>query len=71
MILNFKHLHTYSLTMPALCLSIPFMHLSSFSKHKYHKHKNLSMTNIYINIYVSGFFLFLSMSYKLDYALKT
>ena len=41
------------------------------SKHKSHKYKYLLIINICINIFVSTFFLFLSMPYKLDYALKT
>ena len=50
-----KQLHTYSLNMPVLCLSSPFMHSS------------LCIPNISISTY----FPFLSMPYKLGYALKT
>ena len=46
-----KHLCTYSLNMPVLCLSNPFMHLSfCYQQHKSCKHKYLLMINIYINI---------------------
>jgi len=41
------------------------------SKQKSHKHKYLFIINICKNIFVSTFFPFLSMSYELDYALKT
>ena len=40
------------------------------SKHKSHKHKYFLIINMRKNIFVSTFFPFLSMPYKLDYALK-
>lgn len=55
--------------MPFLILSCIYHSVSKI--HKSHKHKYLMMINIYINIFVSTFFPFLSMPYKLDYALKT
>ena len=66
-----KHLCTYSLNMHVLCLSNPFMHSSFASKHKSLEHKCFLKIIICKNNSISTFFPFLSMLYKLDYALET
>ena len=66
-----KNLRIYSLNVLVLCLSNPFMHSSFASKHKSHEHKCFLKINICKNNSISTFFPFLSMLYKLDYALET
>ena len=65
-----KCLCTYSLNMPVLCFSNPFSihHYASITQS--HRYKYLLIINLHKKIYVSTCFPFLSMPYKLDYALK-
>ena len=62
MILHFQIIYAHILILSCI------QHYAS--KHKSHKHKYFLKMNICKNISVSTFFLFLSMPYKLDYALK-